>query len=185
MPVSLNSGQIGVLVLAAVLVFWALGAYNRLMAQRNAIAQAWARVAEALQQRATVPAPLVAALREPMAAEHGALDGLLLAHEASVRAAAEMGERPVLPTHAQTWVTAEAALAAAATRLLALLDQHPEALAAEPVAKLVTTWQEAQARLPFARQLFNQEAQAYNEAVALVPTCWLARVFRFRPAGLL
>lgn len=182
---SLSSGQIGVLVLAAVLVFWALGAYNRLMAQRNAIAQAWARVAEALQQRATVPLPLVAALREPMAAEHGALDGLLLAHEATARAAIEMSARPVLPANAQAWVTAEATLAAASTRLMALLDQHPEALAAEPVAGLVVTWQEAHARLPFARQLFNQEAQAYNDAVALVPTCWLARVFRFRPAGLL
>jgi LemA protein len=182
---SLSTGQIGILVLAAVLVFWALGAYNRLMAQRNAIAQAWARVAEALQQRATVPAPLVAALREPMAAEHGALDGLLLAHEAAARAAAEMSARPVVPANAQVWVTAEATLAAAATRLMALLDQHPEALAAEPVAGWVATWNEAQARLPFARQLFNQEAQAYNEAVDLVPTCWLARVFRFRPAGLL
>lgn len=180
---SLSGGQIGVLVLAAVLVFWALGAYNRLMAQRYAIAQAWARVAEALQQRATVPLPLVAALREPMAAEHGALDGLLLAHEATVHAAAAMSARPVLPANAQAWVTAEAALAAAATRLMALLEQHPEAQATEPVASLVATWQQAQARLPFARQLFNQEAQAYNEAVALVPTCWLARVFRFDAAG--
>jgi LemA protein len=184
--VSLSTGQIGILVLAAVLVFWALGAYNRLMAQRNAIAQAWARVAEALQQRATVPVPLVAALREPMAAEHGALDGLLLGPRSRrARGGRDECARPVLPANAQAWVTAEATLAAAATRLMALLDQHPEALAAEPVAGLVATWQEAQARLPFARQLFNQEAQAYNEAVALVPTCWLARVFRFRPAGLL
>lgn len=182
---SLGSGQIGALVLAAVLVFWALGAHNRLMAQRYAIAQAWARVADALQLRAGVPSPLVAALREPMAAEHGALDGLLLAHRTAVHAAAEMSAGPVGPANAQAWVAAEAALAAAATRLMALLDQHPEVLAAEPVAGLVATWQQAQERLPFARQLFNQEAQAYNEAVALVPTCWLARVFRFGAAGLL
>lgn len=181
----MSSGHVAALVLAAVLLFWALGAHNRLVAQRNAIAQAWARVAEALRQRAAVVQPLVAALREPMAAEHGALDGLLLTHAAAVRAAADMSTRPVLPTHAQAWVTAEAALAAAATRLLALLDQQPEVLAAEPVAGLVGTWREAQARLPFARQLFNQEAQAYNEAVALIPTCWLARAFRFQPAGLL
>ena len=129
--------------------------------------------------------PLVSALREPMAAEHGALDGLLLAHEAAVRAATEMSARPLLPTHAQAWVAAEAVLAAAATRLLALLDQHPEVQAAEPVAGLVATWNEAQARLPFVRQLFNQEAQAYNEAVALIPTRWLAQAFRFGPCGLL
>jgi hypothetical protein len=36
-----------------------------------------------------------------------------------------------------------------------------------------------------ADQLFNQEAAAYNDAVALVPTCWLARALRFQPAGLL
>ena len=167
------------------LVFWVLGAYNRLMALRNAIGQAWARVGDALRQRAAVTQPLVAALREPMAAEHGALDGLLRAHEAAMRAAAQMAMRPVLPAHAQAWVAAEAALAAVAARLLALLDQHPEAQASEPVAGLVATWREAQARLPFARQLFNQETQVYNEAIALIPTCWLARAFRFRPAGLL
>ena len=181
----MSGGYVAALLLAAVLLFWALGAHNRLVAQRNAIAQAWARVMEALRQRATVAQPLVAVLREPLAAEHGALDNLLLTHEAALRAAADMSARPVLPANAQAWVAAEAAVAAAATRLLALLEQHPGVLAEEPVANLVATWNEAQARLPFARQLFNQEAAAYNDAVALVPTCWLARALRFQPAGLL
>ena len=139
----MSGGYVAALLLAAVLLFWALGAHNRLVAQRNAIAQAWARVMEALRQRATVAQPLVAVLREPLAAEHGALDNLLLTHEAALRAAADMSARPVLPANAQAWVAAEAAVAAAATRLLALLEQHPGVLAEEPVANLVATWNEA------------------------------------------
>jgi hypothetical protein len=94
----LVSGHVAALVLAATLLFWALGAHNRLVAQRNAIAQAWARVQEALRQRATVAQPLVAALREPLAAEHGALDGLLLRPRSRrARRRADMSARPVLP----------------------------------------------------------------------------------------
>ena len=167
------------------LVFWTLGAYNRLMAQRNTLAQAWARVQDALRQRGTAAEPLVAALREPMAAEQGALDSFLLAHQATVRAAAQMGAKPVWPAHAQAWGAAESVLAAAATRLLALLDQQAELGHSEPVATLVAIWHEAQARLPFARQLFNDEALAYNDALAQFPTRLLARLFRFGPAGLL
>lgn len=184
-PPSLSGSLAAALALAAVLLFWVLGARNRLVAQRNTIAQAWGRVMEALRQRAAAVQPLVAALREPLAAEHGALDSLLLTHDAAMRAAADMSARPVRAAHAQAWLAAEAALAAAATRLFALLEQHPRALAQEPVAGLVTTWHEAQARLPFARQYFNQEAEVYNEAVALLPTCWLARALRLEPAGLL
>ena len=34
----MNSGLLAVLVVAAVLLFWVIGAYNRLMAMRNGIA---------------------------------------------------------------------------------------------------------------------------------------------------
>jgi len=35
----------------------------------------------------------------------------------------------------------------------------------------------------FRRQTYNRACADYNEAVALVPTRWLARLYGFRPAG--
>lgn len=171
--------------LGAVLLFWVIGAHNRLVAMRNSIADAWTKVQQALDLRGAAVEPLVAALREPMAAESGALDSWAATHAEAAKAAAAMASRPVDQSHAQVWVAAEAAVAAAATRVLALLDQQPEWRLQEPVAALSTAWREGQARLPFARQLFNETAHAYNEALGVFPTQLVARGFRLGRAGLI
>lgn len=171
------------LVLLAVLVFWTVGAYNRLVALRSAIGSAWNKVDEALRQRAQAADPLLAALREPMAAEHGALDAALAALLEVKRSATAMGARPVVADNAAAWVTAEAGLSASASRLFALLD-HSEALRQlEAVLENTRSWREADTRLAFARQLFNDAAEAYNGAIALFPTRLLVPLFRFGKAG--
>jgi LemA protein len=176
---------LAVAVFGAVLLFWVIGAYNRLVALRNEIGSAWTRLHETLQQRGALLQPLVATLREPMAAEHGALDTWLGTHAEATKAAAAMAVRPVNAEQAQAWVAAEAALAAAASRVLALLEQHAELLASEAIAAPLAGWRDAQARLPFARQFFNDAARAYNEAAGLFPTRLVARGFGLSPAGLL
>ncbi len=179
----LSSRQWLVLGFAAVAVFWMLGAHNRLVALRNAIAAAWAKVDDALRQRAAAAEPLLAALREPLAGETGALDALAAALAESARAAAAMGTRPVVVDNASAWVAAETALAAAAARVFALFEHDAELRSREDVAPHAATWRDAGTRLNFARQLFNDEAAAYNDAVTLFPTRLLAPMFRFGLAG--
>jgi LemA protein len=179
----LSEEQIVVLAIAGVLVFWIVGAYNRLVALRSAIVAAWAGVEQTLNRRGEVVAPLVQALRVPLAAEQGTLDALLALHGQAGAAAQAMRERPLAASSASAWVLAETALAAAASRVLALLDQHAELRAGEPVAALVATWREAGARLDFMQQAYDAAATAYNEAAAQAPTRWLLPFFRFAPAG--
>lgn len=171
--------------LGAVLLFWVIGAYNRLVVMRNGINDAWAKVQLALEQRGAAVAPLVAALREPMSAEQGALDTWLAAHAQASRAAAVMTARPISQPHALAWVAAETTLAAAASRVLALLDQQTALRGTDPVAALATTWRDGQARLPFARQLFNDAAAAYNDAAGVFPTQLVAKGFGLGRAGML
>ncbi len=171
------------LALLAVHVFWMVGAYNRLVSLRNAIAQAWAKVDEALRLRAQAADPLLAALRGPLAAEHGTLDAAQAALTDVKRTATAMAARPVVVANAAAWVTAEAGLSASASRLFALME-HSEALQLqEDVAANTRSWRDADARLAFARQLFNEAAEAYNTAIALFPTRLLVPMFRFGKAG--
>ena len=179
----MNSSSFIALALAAVLVFWMVGAYNRMVALRTAIGQAWAQVDEALRQRGTAAQSLIAALREPLAAEHGALDAWQAALAEGLRAAAQMNTKPVVQAHAQAWVAAETAQAGAASRVFALLDQHAALRGQEGVAGDAALWRDAQAKLLFARQFFNAAAQPYNEAIALFPTRMLVPMFSFGPAG--
>ena len=171
------------LLAAAVLAFWMVGAYNRLVALRNAIGQAWAKVDEAVRLRGLAATPLLAALREPLQAEQGALDALQTTLAETARLATVMRARPVVEAHAQAWLGAEALVAAASARVFALLDQHPALRQDEIVTGSTQGWQEAQAQLAFARQLFNEAAQVYNAAIALFPTRLLVPFFRFGRAG--
>ncbi|MCY7314889.1 MAG: hypothetical protein LH480_04530, partial [Rubrivivax sp.] len=109
----LSPAAIGLAAAAAVLLFWAVGGYNRLMAQRNQIADCWARLHDTLRQRAAAVEPLLAELQAPMAAEAGALQAFSTAHALALRCAAEMATRPVDQPRAAAWVAAETALAAA------------------------------------------------------------------------
>jgi LemA protein len=166
-----------------VLMFWIVGAYNRLVLLREAIAAAWAKVDEALRQRSAAADALQAALREPLAAESGALDAWQAALAEAARAAVTLGARPVVQAHAVAWVAAEAALSAAASRVFALLEQQAELRQGDPVAGQVQAWNDAARRLRFARQLFNEAAAPYDEAIAAFPTRLLVRAFRFKAAG--
>jgi LemA protein len=167
----------------AVLVFWVLGAYNRLVRLRNAAAAAWAQADEALRRRAEATEALVAALREPLAGEQGALDALLATHAQAARAAGAMSTRPLLAANAGGWTEAESHYLAAASRVFALLDGHPQVRALAPVTAALAAWREGDQRLPFARQLFNDAAAAHDEAIEVFPTSLLSSRFGFHPAG--
>jgi LemA protein len=179
----MSDAQIAVLAGAAILVFWMVGAYNRLVALRSAIVSAWLLVDEVLKKRGDAVRTLVAALREPLAGEQGALDALLAAEKQLRRAADALGARPLAAALASALVGVEPALASAASRVLALLDQHAELRSRDDIAPAAAVLRDTAARLAFTRQLFNEAALAYDRAVQQFPTNLLARIYRFAPAG--
>jgi len=179
----MSDAQIAVLVAAAILVFWMVGAYNRLVAMRTAIGSAWQLVGEVLAKRGDAVLALVAALREPLAGEQGALDALLAAEKQVRNAAVALGARPVMAPLAGALIAGEAAMASAASRVLALLEQHAELRTDAAVAPQVAVLNDSVSRLAFARQLFNDAAQAYNDAAHQFPTRLLVQMFGFGPAG--
>jgi LemA protein len=172
------------LALAGVLGFWALGAYNRLVSLRNTVSTAWAQADEAQRRRGEGTEQLVGALRTPLAAEQGALDAWWAAHAQSARAAGAMSAKPLLAANAQAWLDAENRLGAAATRVFALIDGHAEQLGSDTQLQAARAlWIEGDQRLRFSRQLFNEAAAAYNEAIAVFPTSVLSPAFGFGPCG--
>jgi LemA protein len=180
---------------AALLFFWALGAHNRVVALRNAIAAAWQQVDAALQQRAEALAALLSGLRLHLPQGQDILDAVLVA-QARVQSAADtmrarpthaaadtMRARPTHAAHAEALVRADVSLADALADLWALLDAHPSLREDEALAQRLAAWHDTQPRLAFARQLFNDAARVYNDAARQFPTRLLSRLFGFAPAG--
>jgi len=179
----MSASQWWLLALAAVLVFWMVGGYNRLVALRTAIGQAFAQLEPLLQQRRQALEPLVAllkpALHEADAAD--ALQGALL----QVQAAAEaVRSKPVATDSVATLVTAEQTLAAALARVFALLEHHPGLRDQAPeVAHAHSELASLEPKLAFARQLFNAAADQYNDAACQFPTSVLKALYGFGVAG--
>ena len=179
----MSARQLLALALGATVVFWMVGAYNRLVRLRNAINQAWAKVDEAVGQRMAAVEPLLAALRQPLAHEQGALDALQAAHASAMQAATALRARPLHEPHARGWVAAEAVLSAAGSRVFALIEPHAELALQPAVAAPSAAWHDAGSRLAFARQLYNEAAEQHDAALAMFPTRVLTPLFGFRRAG--
>lgn len=180
----MSSGQITLLAIAAVVVFWMVGAYNRLVALRTAIGQAWAPLEAQLQQRRAALTPAVPVLREALQEDPHAAEALLGAL-AQVQAAADaVRVRPVSVELPAALLTAEQALAAALARVFALIEYHPELRDGDgEVTQARQALLALEPQLAFARQLFNLAVDQYNEAVRQFPTNVLAAVYGFRTAG--
>lgn len=168
------------LALIAVLGFWVIGAYNRLMRHRNAIGAAWAQIDELLVRRSAVIEPLAEALQQPLEAEAKTLAALSQALARQRSAALAVRSRPTHAGALAAWVAAEGELASPLTRLEALLSQHPELAGSEEIRPLRKQLADLASRLTFARQAFNEAADAYHQALEEFPTRLLRPLFGFR-----
>ena len=179
----MSSTQWWLLGVAAVLLFWMVGAHNRVVALRNAIVTAWASCDELLRQRAEALAPALAALRPLMAAEGAAIDAVAQALAQVSQQAEALRPRPARAHAVAELAVAETTLAGALARLLALVEHEAAARATPEVAQALQALKDLAPRLAFARQAFNEAGRQYNEAVAQFPTSLLQPVFRFDAAG--
>jgi len=161
--------------IAAVALFWAVGAYNRLVRLRNALTQGFALVNEQFQRRHKLLLALADLLGNGDAAPP--FETLRTACAQAASACARAGERPSAAGAITSLRLAEAILADARQRV------PGEALAAAPAAELQAELNAADATLAFAREQFNGHVDAYNRAVAQFPTGLLAASAGFRPAG--
>jgi len=168
-------------VLAVVLLFWIIGAYNRLVGLRNAISAAFAQVDEQLRRRQQLLYGLVEVLRPMMAAEP--LDALGAAVQQVQAAADATRPRACSAAAAASLGVAESVLSAALARWLMSVEQHEELRDREDMALRIAELRDIDLKLGFARQLFNDASLQYNRAVHQFPTRLLQPLFRFHSAG--
>jgi LemA protein len=164
----------------AVLVFWALGAYNRLVRLRSRAIAAFVPVdAQFMQYLALVQAQLPQALNAAAAATLQLWQGLSGACQQFEASLAMVRLRPLdaptmAPLHTahetlrQSWLRVQAAAPDLAGALL------PQSLQAQ--------WEHIDAQLGLAAREFDDKVADYNEAVAQFPAVILAWLFSFKPA---
>lgn len=167
----------------AVLVFWLLGAYNRVMALRARIVQAWPAIHEPLQRRRELLTALIAQSRADWPGAAGVLDDALAALGEASGAADVVARRPAAESASASLAAAEQRLGAALQALREGIDAAPALHERDEVAAALLELRGLDDRQAFARLAFNEAAAAYDAAIRQWPTRIVARLFGFEPAG--
>lgn len=181
------SNPIVLWVIAAVLVFWSLGAYNRLVRLRSDANTAFAALElELTRQAELVHASLPASLIHTGLTQPGDLldevtelwTGLRAAATQLTTSLAVMKQRPLEPEAAAALSEARDVLNSAWTRV----SNEANDLAGSSMPEALTQqWQQLSTQARSAAQHFNAAVTRYNEAIGQFPALLLARVFGFRP----
>jgi LemA protein len=175
----MGSTGIAALAVAAVLVFWIVGAHNRLVGLRNQIVDLFGTVDEQYRQRHLLLRQQAQALAGLPGVGAGELDALHAALSQAEAACAHARAHPGAAGAIASLRLAEEVLAATRARLPRRALTDPAL--ADTGAGLVA----AEVSLDFTRSRFNDAVVAYNAAVRQFPTWLVAALFGFRAAAVL
>ena len=178
-------GWIILLALIALVVFWAIGAYNRLIGLRNQFKNAFAQIDVQLKRRYDQIPNLVDTAKAYMKHERETLEAVIQARNGAVTANVSAASDPGNAAAMQGLVAAEGALRSALGRLFALAEAYPELKANQNMMQLTEELTGTENKISFARQAFNDSVMGYNTAVEQFPSNVIAGAFGFRQAELL
>lgn len=172
----MNATSIALWAAAAVLLFWTVGAYNRLVRLRQALTRRFAVVDQQCDARQALLQRLADTLAATPEGEDAA-QTLRAACAQSDAARAHVRARPAQAGTVTSLRLAEDILAVTRSRTA---DAVPAEAAADTLRAELAALDNT---LSFARRQFNDAVDAYNRAVAQFPTWLIAGPFGFRSAG--
>lgn len=171
--------QIGAWIAAAVLLFWGVGAYNRLIRLRNAIVSGFSPIDEQMTTRHGLLAVQLEAIGGVLSHAGPRLEALRAACVQAEAARAHARAHPGAPGAVTSLRLADDIVAEARARL------PVQSVAGLDLSELNARLAAADAALAFARGQFNTSVLDYNHAVRQIPTRLIAALFGFAPAGTL
>ena len=162
MSTAVISAVVGLVLIAGIWI------YNRLVASRNIVAEAWAGIDVQLQKRHELVPNLVAAVRAYAHHETGALEKVTRIRGAQDQDIESRGEQ-------------ETSLSRSLGRLFALAEAYPQLKASEGFQQLHSSLVEIEDQLQYARRYYNGAVRDNNNLVERFPSNLVARLFRFSP----
>src|SRR5580693_4311720 len=164
---------IGVLIVLAALVLWAIASYNHLVGMRNQVLNGWRQIDVQLKRRHDLIPNLVNAVRGSMDFERDTLTGVM---EARAKALTASGPADAAQKEGQ--------LSQALGRLLAVAENYPTLKSNDSVKMLQEELSGTENKVGFARQFYNDIATRFNTAQQVFPTNLFAVTLGFKPAEL-
>lgn len=174
-----GSGIIIVLAILAILVLWAVKAYNGLVGQDETVTAAWSQVENMYQRRADLIPNLVATVKGYAEHEQETFEAVVAARAKATQVTVnDLSEESV-----RNFQKAQGEVSSALGRLLAVVENYPELKANENFLDLQAQLEGTENRIAEARRSFNEAARKYNTQVRSFPANLIAGAFGFSTKG--
>ena len=164
---------IGLLVLLMV----GVGIYNRLIALRNRLENAFSQIEVQLKRRYDLIPNLVETVKGYMKHERETLEAVINARNQAVGGLQQAAAKPGDPAAMQALASAEMGLSGALGRLFALSEAYPDLKANQNMAQLTEELTSTENKVAFARQAYNDAVTVYNTYRQSFPNSLLAGLF--------
>ena len=156
---------IGVVVLLGIgflVLLFAIGIYNGLVARRNRFKNGYGQIDVQLKRRYDLIPNLVEAVKGYMAHERATLEAVISARNQAANAGVKAAANPGDPEAMKTLMVAESSLGGTLGRLFALSEAYPDLKANQNMMQLQEELTSTENKVGFSRQAFNDSIMDYN-----------------------
>jgi LemA protein len=159
---------------AAVVLFVAVSAYNRLVGLRNRYKNAYSQIDVQLKRRYDLIPNLVETAKAYLKHERQTLEAVIAARNQASSAAQRAASAPGDAAALHDLAGAETALGGALGRFFALTEAYPDLKANATMAQLSEELTSTENKVAFARQAYNDAVMAYNTGREVFPASLVA-----------
>ncbi|MEO0454366.1 MAG: LemA family protein [Verrucomicrobiota bacterium] len=172
------------LLIAALIVVFGIGVYNRLVTLRNRFKNAYAQIDVQLKRRYDLIPNLVETAKGYLSHEKETLEDVISARNQASSANQAAASDPGSADAIKGVMGAESALTGALGRFYAVMEAYPDLKANQNMMQLTEELTSTENKVAFARQAYNDSVMVYNTARETFPNNLVANIFNFTLAQL-
>jgi LemA protein len=171
------------IIVIAVVGFYLVYIYNRLVSLRNQFKNGFAQIDVQLQRRHDLIPNLVESAKAYLDHEKSTLTQVMEARNNAVSAQKDAAADPGDGTRIQRLGSAENLLTKAMANFYAVAENYPELKANETIQQLMEELSSTENRVSFARQAYNDGVMSYNIFRESFPNNLVAGLFAFKESS--
>jgi LemA protein len=163
----------GIYIILAIVIVLLLGAvviYNKLVTNKNLVAEGWSGIDVQLKRRADLIPNLIETVKGYMGHERGVLEKVT-----------ELRAQSLTATGVGDKAKVEGALGAALGNLFAVAENYPDLKASQNFLELQKALADIEDQIQLARRYYNGAARNFNILIQSFPSNLVADTFKFNP----
>jgi len=176
---------LAILAILVLIVLYLISIFNKLVRLRERVRNAYSQIDVQLERRHDLIPNLIEVAKKYMSHERETLEAVVNARAAATQAKIEVSGDPANLEAMKKMAGAEAGLAGALGKLMAVAESYPDLKANQNMSELTEELTTTENKISFARQSYNDQVTSYQVYKTTFPPALIANPFGFNDAAYL